>query len=128
MLAYASGALLFIFTRWIRVPSLVGEQHHALEFWIRVLHNTLTYFVILAIGYLIKGHIIPGIKSKMRKQVWSGIGLLVLFGILVGSAIGTMYSGEGDLNWYVFQIHAFVGLFSPLILFGHIIKRWRLKI
>jgi hypothetical protein len=66
-LAYLSGGVLFVFTRWIRVSSVVGEQHHPSESWIRVLHSLTTYLGVLGVGYVIKGHAIPGLKSKTRK-------------------------------------------------------------
>jgi len=121
LLAYGSGLVLFILSRWIRVTTIVGEQHLPMERWIRVGHSTLTYFVVLAVGYLVKSHILPGLKQ--RKKRISGISILFLFGTLLGTALITLYAGEGEWVASVALIHALIGILSPLLLLGHLFNR-----
>ena len=122
LLAYFSGAALFIFEQWVRVPSPIGLQHHTLEHWVRVLHTMITYLIVLAVGYLVKGHILPGLRSRTKKRLWSGLGTFSLFFILMLTALFILYGGEGPLTRSMSLTHSIVGLACPLLIFAHALR------
>ncbi len=117
---YVTGATLFVLSRWVRVASIVGEQHHPLEYWVRVMHATLTYAVLLAIGYLINRHVVPGLRTKARRKAPTGLSILGLFAALAGSALVMLYAGEHDWRNYVTLAHAVLGLSSPVLIYLHV--------
>lgn len=121
LLTYLSGTTLFILSRWIRVASTVGEQHHPMEQWVRISHTALTYAIILALGYMLRDHVLPGLRSKRRLR--SGVLVLSVFLFLTATALGILYSGDSAWNQLMVQGHSWIGIALPLLLFLHISKR-----
>ena len=119
IIAYLSGAGLFVLNQWIRVPSAIGELHHPMEHWSRLIHSGLSYATILSVGYLIKGHILPGIKSTQKKRIYSGVGMLGLFTLLTVTALATLYGSESVSTHLASQIHSLIGVLSPCLLLLH---------
>ena len=122
-LAYFSGATLFVFSHWIRTDPPVGEQHHALERWLRPLHSSLTYALVIGIGYMIKAHVLPGLNSTHKRRKATGLFVLSYFFVLIATALTILYSGETDWASTVAWIHALVGLSLPLGLGLHLSSR-----
>ncbi len=122
LFAYLSGVVLFVLNHWARVASAVGEQHLPVERAVRVAHSALTYLLVLALGYLIKLHVVPGMRQKNRRP--SGVFLLLLFVILLATAVVTLYAGEGEWVATVSLVHAMVGIFFPVFLLLHRFKRF----
>ena len=120
LLTYFSGASLFLFSHWIRVHTEIGEQHHRFEPWNRVAHTTLTYLIVLSVGYLIKSHVIPALRSKHPRRQATGILILVIFGILLLTALITLYAGEGAVPDAARWFHAIVGLSLPIFVIVHL--------
>ncbi len=118
--AYMTGFGLFLFSRFIRVASSVGEQRHPMEYGFRLSHTALTYLVVLGLGYLIKGHVVPGLKSKTRRRFISGLGVLSALGILIVTALALLYGGEGRTTEILNEVHTYLGLALPLGLVAHI--------
>ena len=119
-LAYGSGATLYFLSRFIRVQTEVGEQHHASEHWVRGIHSFLTYAVILGLGYLVKSHVVPGIKARARRGRKSGQFLLGVFAVMVLAALGILYFADLDWQNRAAQIHAYLGLSIPAWIAAHI--------
>ena len=69
-ITYLSGLTLFILSWWVRVPSPIGEQHHPLEEIIRITHSSLTYIIVLTMGYLIKGHVFLWKDGQTWEALW----------------------------------------------------------
>ena len=120
-LAYASGVALFVLNRWLRIPSDIGEQHHPSEQWVRISHAVSAYLVVTALGYMIKAHVLPGLKAGKRLK--SGIGMLVVFGVLIVTALGILYSGESDWNGFMVKSHDWIGFLTPALIFFHAARR-----
>lgn len=120
---YFSGLFLFILNQWIRVDSAIGKQHHPAEYWARIFHFIFTYGIVLVVGYLIKGHVIPGLKSKHKKRIRSGVLILILFFALVGTALGAMYAGDLERSTLVGLIHAMIGLSCPFVVLLHLYSK-----
>lgn len=116
--AYASGAALFVLSRWIRVATAVGEQHSPWEATTRVLHSVSTYVLVAGLGYLVKSHILPGLRGG--KRLPSGVGLLGVFAVLGASAIGILYAGEGPIRDLAILAHTIVGLAAPVVIATHV--------
>ncbi len=120
-LAYVSGVALYVLGRWVRVASAVGEQHHPAEYWTRVFHSASTYIVVIAFGYMLKGHVLPGLKAKRKMP--SGIGLLGALTALIATAICILYAGENRWAPLLVQVHVVLGLVMPGMIFLHAAKR-----
>jgi uncharacterized membrane protein len=108
LLAYISGTALFVLSHWVRVNTAVGPEHHPVEQWVRILHATATYFLVMALGFLLKGHVMPGLKGKRR--IPSGLVVFALGLIMIGTALGVMYSGESEGPRLIAWIHSLLGL------------------
>ena len=119
VLIYGSGALLFIFGRWVRVASPVGEQHHPIENWARIAHAAAAYVVLVTLGYLLKRHILPGLKNG--EHLKSGLAVLLFFGALSMTALGVLYTGDGTCNTIMVQGHDWTGLLIPLPILIHLL-------
>jgi hypothetical protein len=124
VVAYLSGVILFYLSRRVRVYTAVGEQHHSWEHSVRWVHSGITYIVVLSMGYLLKGHILPALRSKKKGRFATGIFFLGTFFTLVGTALVTLYAGESEGAGTVTQIHAVLGLAAPVVLFLHVAK-WK---
>jgi|GEM_PF-5171907 len=122
-IAYTSGVTLYIFSRFIRVQTPIGEQHHDAEHWVRVVHSLLTYGLMLGLGFVIKSHVIPGLRAKSRDGVKTGISLLAIFGIMLVTALGILYFSDSDWQTRASQIHAYLGLSIPVLIGIHLWKR-----
>jgi hypothetical protein len=120
---YISGATLFILDHWVRVTTEVGTQHHPLEHWVRAVHSLLTYLAILSIGYLIKAHILPGLRAKPRINFKTGVIVLTAFSIMLVSALVILYGGEGEVQEFLTQVHAYLGLSIPLVILIHVYRK-----
>jgi len=119
MCAYLSGALLFVFSVFIRVPTPVGEQHHAAEQGIRILHAVFAYGAVLAFGYLLRAHILPGIRARQKRRIGSGLVITVIFGVLLVSALLVLYGGEQAWSSAVALTHGIIGLGCPALIVIH---------
>lgn len=111
---YLSGASLYLLDHFIRVQTEIGEQHHPIESWVRLAHGTITYVAVLAMGYLLKSHVLPGLRSPTKRGKKSGVTLLVWFGVMVFSALGVLYAQEGSWRSFITQAHGIVGLSIPI--------------
>jgi cytochrome b561 len=127
LFVFTSGATLFIFSHWVRVVSPIGEQHHPLEQYIRALHSTLTYLVVLVVGYLVKSHIVPGLKSKKKQRVRSGLTIIFTFTVLLITALLMLYASENRWNSYISNIHGILGLLTPAIIGTHLLSRLKAR-
>jgi uncharacterized membrane protein YagU involved in acid resistance len=123
LVTYLTGVTLYILSHWVRVTTAIGEQHHPAEYWVRVVHNTLTYTIVMSVGYLIKAHVFPGLRPKKKPGLKSGLAILTVILLLILSAIGTMYAGDSQWNYGLAQTHGLIGLGSLLAILLHLAAR-----
>ena len=123
ILAYISGALLFVMSQFVRISTPVGEQHHSTEQAVRIAHAVLAYGLVLAFGYLVKSHILPGLRSREKRRVLSGFGITALFGVLLVSALVTLYGGDSTWVSAVSLLHGIVGMGCPGLILFHVWRR-----
>ncbi len=122
VLLYLTGATLFVLSHWIRVTTAVGLQHHPIEFWSRVAHVTMSYIGVLALGFLVKAHVMPGLKGKLKTK--SGLTVLAVLLTMIGTAVGVLYgSGEAEELSLVAWVHALLGLSTPVFIAVHLLTR-----
>jgi hypothetical protein len=120
---YLTGLSLYLLVHFIRVSSPIGEQHHASEPWIRIVHATLTYGMVMAMGYVVKSHVIPGLRARSQNGKKSGLTMLTWFSLMVISALGVLYSQEGNWRTFITQAHGILGLATPLLILLHLRSR-----
>lgn len=120
-LTYGSGVLLWwVATRW-RCPGLFGEQHHPTEHTLRALHTSLSLTALLGLGYMIKGHILPGWRAK--RSLVSGSTLCTMLAVVALSALALLY-GSDDATLTAAQFaHTWVGIGAVLPLAWHVVAR-----
>jgi len=122
-LAYGTGAVLFVLGRYVRVATAVGEQHHPAEGWSRMLHSAVAYAAVVAFGYLLRGHVLPGLRSGKKQRMRSGLANVVLFGVLVLTALVTLYGGESEWTAFAALSHGLVGLALPGFIAVHALRK-----
>jgi len=114
---YFAGAVIWIFSRWVRIPSSFGETHHPIEAWATRLHSFFGFLILVLFGYLIRVHIEPGLKGNRRKS--TGVTLSGVFLILSLTAFPILYSADGWLRESSQAIHLYLGLSSALLFWLH---------
>jgi hypothetical protein len=120
--SFITGLTFFIFDHWIRIKEgPLGTEHHPLQPWIIRVHTASAFCLLMALGYLIRVHIEPGLKGKRRKP--SGLIMMVFFSTMICTALPLLYAGEGSVREVVEFIHTYLGLSLPLFLFIHIRER-----
>jgi hypothetical protein len=122
---YGSGALLFVLSSFVRVPTAIGEQRHPAEPGVRIVHAVCAYGAVVAFGYLLRGHVLPGLRSRERKRAASGLGAVALFAALVVSALFLLYGGESAWAAGIALTHGILGLACPALIVIHAWKRTR---
>ncbi len=122
---YAGGAIWWAYDRFIRVEGVLGPEHHpAQHWWIRI-HAVFAYALLIALGYLIKIHIEPGLRGSRRKK--SGLTLLSSLALLILSAFPVLYAMEGPFRSGSAWIHTYLGLGCPLLLVIHLQSKIRAR-
>ena len=119
-----SGVVLYIFAQFIRVTTQIGEERHPAEHGLRIFHTLATYFLVLILGYLVKSHILPGLRSRKRRRRISGIFTVFLAGFLVLSSLVTLYGGDDSRAVLITKLHVYVGLSIPIILLFHMTQKF----
>ena len=122
-LLYLSGVGLWVLSRLVRVASPLGEQHHPLELWLRTAHGATSYLALLALGYLIKSHVLPGWAA--RRRVVSGVGMLTVLALLLLTALIILYGSENPLRDGAITVHWVAGLLTPAYVCLHAVNRIR---
>ena len=122
IVAYLSGVTLYLLNGFVRVQTTVGEQHHSSEHLVRFIHAALTYAVVLCLGFVLKSHVLPGLKARSNKGKKSGLILLICFGTMVVTALGILYLGETEWRSWVSFTHSYLGLSLSIFLFIHLLK------
>lgn len=93
------------------------ELPHPLEHALLRLHGLATLLFTLALGGLGTVHIPRGWRE--RRQVKTGVGLLLLMLSLLGSGYALYYWVDDSNRWLVGLLHSLAGLLAALVLFVH---------
>lgn len=121
-LLWGSGAL-FLTNRYLNnalFNSLVPRT--SWEFILIQFHAAISFVSLVLIGSLIS-HFSSGLKTK--KNLLTGITMILFFIILTITAWGLYYFSDDFLRENSIYIHSFVGLLFPCLLIGHILKSTR---
>lgn len=117
---FVSGCLLAPTTinlklEWNVPWRLSSDQHIGMA----AAHTTLSFLTMGIIGALWSIHMRAG--WKRRKNLQTGLSLLIIMVLLGFTAIGIYYLGDGQASMYSSVVHMFMGFVIPLFLLVHII-------
>lgn len=90
------------------------------------LHTTIAFAAMILIGSLSAVHMRVGWKRHLNRI--SGIGLLLLFGILLLTAIGMFYVGDEDFSRWSSVVHSTVGVVVTVLFCWHMEKGRRIRL
>ena len=118
---FGTGAVDWIFDRWVRVQGPFGPEHHPLQPWLSRVHTASAYVILITFGYLLHSHVRPGLKGKYGKV--SGIAMIGFLSILAASSLPILYASDGIIRDSSTAVHTYMGLSIPLLLGVHLFKR-----
>jgi hypothetical protein len=118
---YLFGTVWWVYDRFVRVPGILGAEHHPAQHWWIRFHSFFAYALLVSFGYLIKLHIEPGLRGTKRKK--SGWLLIGTFAALSLSAFPVLYATDGWLRDASSFVHTYLGLLCPLFLIIHLRAR-----
>jgi hypothetical protein len=90
------------------------------------LHTTIAFATMILIGSLSAVHMRVGWKRHLNRI--SGIGLMLLFGVLLLTAVGMFYVGDEDFSRWSSVVHTAVGLVITLLFCWHMEKGRRIRL
>jgi len=90
------------------------------------LHTTVAFLAMILLGALSIVHMRMGWRRHLNRI--SGIGLLLLFGALLLTAVGMFYFGDEDFSRWSSIVHTVVGFIVALLFFWHLEKGRRIRI
>jgi cation transport ATPase len=118
VVAFVTGILWPYFHYFAVVKGDFGDEANPAEPWILKVHGAAAMAFLIILGTLLPKHVYLAWRAKQNRR--SGVGLLIIFGILVLTGYGLYYSGNETLRKYVSWIHLGVGVASPLVIVAHI--------
>jgi hypothetical protein len=92
---------------------------------VAAVHALLAFVALSVLGALAALHVRAGFRR--RRNVVSGLALLLSFAALVLSAVGIYYLGEERPGAWASAIHLVVGLLAPLALTLHFVVARRMR-
>ncbi|MDM7322285.1 MAG: hypothetical protein P3W87_003170, partial [Gammaproteobacteria bacterium] len=87
--------------------------------WVAALHAISFFTTLMLLGALWTVHMRAG--WIRRENIFSGILLLVAFGLLVASGLMLYYAGNELAGQIALSIHLLAGFLLPILLFAHLI-------
>lgn len=117
---YLSGVAWILGHRFLQTENPFGSQPSRVEAWSLPLHGLSAMVFLLVLGSLVPTHLSAGWQAG--KNLRSGLFMIVLQGVLIGSAGALYYLGDDGLRNAVSGVHQALGAASVLFLFLHV--RW----
>lgn len=126
-------ALLFL-TGLLLVPTLLEMRlewdtlvhlESDVRGWVAVLHTTTAFITMGLLGALSVMHMRMGWR-RQRNRV-SGIGLVLLFGILLVTAITIFYAGDEEISRLASVLHTIIGVFIITLFGWHLVNGRRIR-
>jgi len=111
-------ALHFAPNSWIEEERSRHLQAQSLK-----LHGAAAMLSLIAIGTLLIGHILPGLKNPQNRA--AGIALLACAGTLALTGWGLYYLGDEDLRGWASDVHIAIGVVAALAFIWHVRYRKR---
>lgn len=108
----ASGIVWLVFHYFIHVTGEFGDAPHPLERWWLALHGAAAMGALLALGSLVRGHVMTGWRARRNRA--SG-GLIVAAGAtLIGTGWALYYVGDEAVRPALSVMHWAIGLAAVL--------------
>jgi hypothetical protein len=121
LLVFASGVAWWILDHYaVREDEFGGIAKHPAETWMLKIHGAAAMVILVVLGTLIPIHVKRGWEAG--KNLPSGTGTLLFFGILTVTGYGLYYVGDESLRGFTSNIHFWGGVVLPLIVGYHV---WR---
>lgn len=93
--------------------------------WVAVLHTTTAFITMGLLGALCVMHMRMGWR-RQRNRV-SGIGLVLLFSVLLVTAITIFYAGDEEISRFASVLHTILGVFIIALFVWHLVNGRRIR-
>jgi hypothetical protein len=117
-LLFATGALWLLADDAASQPG--SETWPAIATLLLTLHGSLAMLTLLALGALLAVHVFPSWQKK--RNLATGVGLLVVNALLVITACGLYYIGGEALRRAASNVHLALGFLLPLLATVHVVR------
>jgi hypothetical protein len=125
---YLTGGSFWIFDKFIRITTPLGEDHHPAQAIIFRIHGVVAYLFLILFGYLIHSHIRPGLLNKQKKSFKSGWGMIVATSLLIVTSATNLFGPDSSIRDFLVSSHRYLGVAFPLFLGAHLLaKKWGRK-
>jgi len=114
-----SGYFWLVLHYFAAVPSPFGSAPHPLESWMLAAPGAAAFLFLIIFGSLFPIHIASGLKT--RRNVRSGITLLVFLLILTVSGYLLYYAGIELIRDAAWWSHIVLGVMIPIVLVVHVV-------
>lgn len=121
VLATVSGALIYILDNYFEVVKEWGTEANPFLSYSKLFHYFSTPLLILAIGFIIKSHIIKKIKN-LNSESKSRTGLILTIGLvlLIYSGQSLLFVSDVTLTSILIYVHLGLGLLMGAVLIKHL--------
>ena len=120
MVLVASGALWLLFHYFVRIPGEFGDQPHAIDPLLLVIHGLCAAMFLVGFGSVLPGHVRRAWTGR-RNRI-SGTTFFVALALLMASGYALYYAGDEALRAAISAMHWIIGLGAPALMGWHI---WR---
>jgi hypothetical protein len=127
LLAVSGGTLVVTGVAWLAVHYAIGAGAgglpHPSEAWLMRLHGLAAFAGLFALGTLATQHVPRGLRlgagHRHANQRRTGLALLTLGAMLVGSGYALYYFAPEDVRPALGWVHAALGVAMASVVFGH---------
>ena len=121
LLLLATGLAWWALDRWATVPDeFGGTAKHPAQPWMLRLNGAGAFGFLIVFGSLLPGHIQRG--WHLRQNRATGLTLVAVFAVLSLTGYALYYLGEESGRALAASAHWWIGLASPALLIGHVLR------
>lgn len=120
-LMYSSGFSIWLLKNFFQVDQGMGLEPRSQQIWFLRFHGTLSFIVVMLLGYVLHAHIMP--NWRLRHKVISGFALSSHFLLILLTLPFLLYSTNENLKTLFEQTHAYLGLFLIITFSVHRITK-----
>jgi hypothetical protein len=118
----ATGLLWLVFHYFEARQGEFGPEPHPLESWWLKLHGGAAMVALLALGSIIRGHIIGGWRGRRNRS--SGALLVAVAIVLIATGWALYYVGAPAVRPYISAAHWVLGTAAAVVLLAHVRYGW----
>ena len=105
---YLSGVNIWVLQKFFTQDNGMGPENPAATIWVLRFHAVVSIAFLMAFGYFIRVHIIPGLRGKDRKP--GGMLNLGIISFLILTMPFLLYAIDEKFKYWVSFLHTYVGL------------------